>query len=69
MKAVKEMIKLAQIPFKAIKGNLMFDKSGYVWAYYRIIAEETNPNNFEELENLRNVGQRFFENIAEIWRI
>jgi hypothetical protein len=53
MKAVKEMIKLAQIPFKAIKGNLMFDKSGYVWAYYRITAEETNPNNFEELEKYK----------------
>ncbi|EPH93265.1 conjugal transfer family protein [Enterococcus faecalis 06-MB-DW-09] len=53
MKAVKEMVKLAKIPIESIKENLLFDKDGYIWAYYRITAEETNPNNLEELEKYK----------------
>lgn len=48
-------------PIKTLSGNMILSQDGFIWAYYRISPEDTNPNNFEKLE-------KFKENWASIFR-
>lgn len=57
---LKEAMPLAQIPYENFQGNLMLAKSGHVWAYYRVMPEETNPNNFEEMEKFKRRWESLF---------
>lgn len=49
-----------QSPLKMIHENLILTKEGYVWAYYRIVPQETNFNNREKLESYKRKWTNVF---------
>lgn len=50
----------AKNPIKTLHKNMILNQDGYVWAYYRISPEDTNPNNFEKLERFKENWAKFF---------
>ena len=60
MSIFEKAMRLAQIPYESFQENLLLAKSGHVWAYYRVLPEETNPNNFEEMEKYKQRWETIF---------
>lgn len=60
MAILDKVMPFAEIPYENLQGNLLLAKSGHIWAYYRVFPEETNPNNFEEMEKYKRRWESVF---------
>ncbi|MHC5250719.1 ATP-binding protein, partial [Enterococcus sp. LJL90] len=58
--AVDTGIKTYQSPLKTIHNNMLLTKEGYVWAYYRVLPEETNFGNLDKIEEFKRKWTNVF---------